>query len=68
MEDRLLNALLLATAISLLVLFWGTRKFYGLYINQEEQKERVKKTKQSFIYVWQITFAIFMFLSGFATL
>ena len=68
MEDRLLNALLLATAISLLVLFWDTRKFYGLYINQEEQKERVKKTKQSFIYVWLITFAIFMFLSGFATL
>jgi len=65
MVARLFEAGLVATFVSLVFLFWGTRK--SAFDSEEDKKSR-KKTKDSVAYVWLITFAIVMVLSGFATL
>ena len=65
MGERLYEAFLVATFVSLLVLFWGTRK---TAFDTEEDKKSRKRTKNSIVYVWLITFAIFMVLSGFSIL
>lgn len=67
MGERLVEALSVASVVSALVLFWGSRGLPAYLATKEEKKDR-KKAQGSIVYVWLITFAIFMILSGFSTL